>query len=82
MGLTGYIVFISPTNYHKLTRCNQCNHDFAYKEDCKPDVRETTTKNGTTTRYTTRTYKCRFCGNLKKEHETLKMDPINYADKV
>ena len=80
--LIGFIAFILPSDYYKLTRCNRCSHDFAYKEDCAPDVREITTKNGTTTRYTTRTYRCSYCGDLKKVRETLKMDPISTADMV
>jgi hypothetical protein len=83
MGLIGAIVFSLPADYYKLTRCNRCNHDFAYKEDCAPDVREITAINGDIIRYTTRTYKCSYCGDLKKVREKLKMGPpINYADKV
>lgn len=82
MGLIGAIVFSLPADYYKLTRCNRCNHNFAYKEDYASDIREITTKDGNTTRYTARTYKCSYCGDLKKVHETLKMEPINYADRV
>ncbi|EKQ52980.1 MAG: hypothetical protein B655_1512 [Methanobacterium sp. Maddingley MBC34] len=82
MGLIGGIIFILPSDYYKFSKCKQCNHEFAYKEDVKPDVREITTKNGPTTTFITRTYKCSYCGDLKKVHETIKREPISFTDQV
>jgi len=82
IGLIGAIAFSLPVDYYKLTKCKQCNRDFAYKEDCKPDVKEITAKNGTTTKYITRTYKCSICGNKKTVHETEVREPISSADMV
>ena len=78
--LIGYIVFISPADYYILTICKRCNCEFAYKEDSQPDIREIKTKNGTVTKYITRSYKCCQCGNEKKVSEKSVIEPINYSD--
>lgn len=80
--LIGTIVFVVSIDYYELTKCKQCNCDFAYKEDCKPDVKEIIAKNGTITKYIIRTYKCCICGNKKTVHETEVREPISSADMV
>lgn len=76
------IGFISPTDYYKSTICERCKSDFAYKEDCKPDVREMKTQNGTVTKYITRSYKCGYCNNKKIVTEKKVIEPIYYSDMV
>lgn len=80
--LIDYIVFISPANYYLSALCKRCNHEFAYKEDCKPDIREIKTKNGTVTKYITRRYICCYCGNKKNVSESRVTEPIYYSDMV
>ncbi len=80
--LFDYIVFISPANYYLSALCKKCNHEFAYKEDRKPDIREIKTKNGTVTKYITRRYICCYCGNKKNVSESRVTEPIYYSDMV
>lgn len=80
--LIGFLVFVSPADYYKSTICERCNSDFAYKEDCKPDIRKIKTKNGTVTKYVTRTYKCGYCKNKKIVTEKKVIEPIYYSDMV
>lgn len=80
--LIGFFVFIFPTNHYKSTICERCKRDFAYKEDCKPDIREIKTRNGTITKYITRRYKCCYCGNKRNVSETIVIEPIYYSDMV
>lgn len=80
--LIGFFLFISPLDHYKSTICERCNCVFAYKEDSKPDVREIKTKNGTITKYITRTYSWHNCGNKKTVHENKVIEPINWADRV
>ena len=82
MLLVGFFGFKSSVDYYKSTICEKCKRDFAYKEDCKPDIREIKTKNGTIKMSIIRTYKCINCGNQKSIFESKVIEPILYSDFV
>ena len=62
--------------YHTSSQCNKCNKDFAYEEVRTPTVKEVTTSEGIR-KVTTRTYECKFCGDVdvKTEREYIENSP-------
>jgi hypothetical protein len=62
--LMGSTVFLGIYHYYRDTKCKQCGSEFAYKEATDPDVKEIDTAEGVRI-YTTRTYQCRKCGDIK-----------------
>ncbi|WP_319507770.1 hypothetical protein [uncultured Methanolobus sp.] len=59
------VTFLNAVYYHSSTKCKKCNQDFAYEPFGKVKVRDIDTVDGTR-RTTTKTYKCKFCGDIDK----------------
>lgn len=67
------IFFLKVIEYHDITWCEKCEHDFAYEEIGNPDVVETPTRFGYNVE-TTHTLKCKYCGNIKTYPEIHEYD--------
>jgi len=59
------ILLLNAVNYHSSTKCKKCGKDFAYEEIEYPVRQDTETKEGIW-RTETRTYECKYCGNVEK----------------
>ena len=67
------IFFLKVIEYHDVTWCEKCEHDFAYEEIDDPEVVETPTRFGHNVE-TTHTVKCKYCGNIKTYPEIHEYD--------
>ncbi len=63
-------LFLSVLTYHSSTKCKKCKKDFAYEEIKNPIRQDTETEEGTW-RTITKTYECKYCGDV----DTRKSDP-------
>ncbi len=66
------IILLAAVRYHTSSQCEKCNKEFAYEEVGTPTVKEVKTSEGTR-KVTTRTYKCKFCGDVdvRKDSELI-----------
>lgn len=67
------IFFLKVIEYHDITWCEKCEHDFAYDEIGDPDVVETPTRFGYNVE-TNHKLKCKYCGNIKTYPEIHEYD--------
>jgi len=78
--IVGFL-FIIVYKHHSNTQCKKCNREFAYEEIGNPEAREVPTHDGLIKKTITRTYKCKFCGDVDTRNTNKTIDSKPDSDK-